>query len=148
MWREGGAAPARCPWAGGANHRPDWSYRTLTLPSKGAFSPNVAIPGSLSGENRPVPWFVGVFGSVLCVAPIVALLAQEDFTPFLGEDLLVWLVLAVGAALVVGNVAAIVRPPAEARSDDDLERAPVGRSIVMAVIGAVAAIWALVSLIA
>ena len=30
---------------------------------------------------------------------------------FLGDDLLAWLVLAVGGALFVGNVVAIVRPP-------------------------------------
>ena len=32
-------------------------------------------------------------------------------TVFLGDDLLAWLVLALGGALLVGNVAAIVRPP-------------------------------------
>lgn len=85
--------------------------------------------------------------SVLVVNPFAPLLAQEDFTPFLGEDLLVWLILAVGAALLVGNVAAIVRPPAEGRTEGDLERAPVTRSMVMAVIGGLAALWALVSLI-
>jgi hypothetical protein len=31
---------------------------------------------------------------------------------FLGHDLLAWLVLAMGAALAVGNIAALVRPPA------------------------------------
>ena len=33
---------------------------------------------------------------------------------FLGDDLLAWLVLALGGALLVGNVAAIVRPPGAA----------------------------------
>ncbi len=66
---------------------------------------------------------------------------------FLGEDLLAWLVLAIGGALCVGNVLALVRPP-EAPKEGELERAPVGRSIVMAVLGGLAAIWALGSLIA
>jgi hypothetical protein len=66
---------------------------------------------------------------------------------FLGEDLLAWLVLALGGALLVGNVLAIVRPPAEA-SEGDLRRAPVGRSLLMAFVGLVAAVWALASLLA
>jgi hypothetical protein len=76
-------------------------------------------------------------------------LAQEQADPgaFLGDDLLAYLVLALGAALVAGNVAAIVRPPDRARSETDLERAPMGRSVVMAVVGLVAAIWALASLL-
>jgi hypothetical protein len=67
---------------------------------------------------------------------------------FLGEDLMAWLVLAIGGAMAVGNVAALVRPPDRSRNDDDLERAPMGRSIVFIVVGAVAAVWALGSLIA
>ena len=66
---------------------------------------------------------------------------------FLGEDLLAYLVLAIGGALCVGNVLALVRPP-DAPKDGELERAPVGRSIVMAVVGGVAAVWAVGSLIA
>ena len=66
---------------------------------------------------------------------------------FLGEDLLAWLVLAIGGALCVGNVLALVRPP-EAPKEGELERAPVGRSVVMAVLGGLAAVWALGSLIA
>jgi hypothetical protein len=66
---------------------------------------------------------------------------------FLGEDLLAYLVLAVGGALLVGNVMALVRPPADL-DEGDLERAPVGRSVTMAVVGGLAALWALVSLIA
>lgn len=66
---------------------------------------------------------------------------------FLGEDLLAYLVLAIGGALCVGNVMALVRPP-DAVTQGDLERAPVARSVVMAVVGALAAFWALASLIA
>ncbi len=65
---------------------------------------------------------------------------------FLGEDLLAWLVLAIGGALCVGNVLALVRPP-ESPKEGELERAPVGRSVVMAVLGGLAAVWALGSLI-
>lgn len=72
--------------------------------------------------------------------------AEDSFSPFLGEDLIVYLVLAMGAALLFGNLAAIVRPPT-ARKEGDLERAPVTRSLVMAVIGGIAALWALVSLL-
>ena len=66
---------------------------------------------------------------------------------FLGEDLLAYLVLAVGGALFVGNLLAVVRPPERQLDDGHLERAPVGRSLLYAGIGLVAAIWALASLI-
>ena len=66
---------------------------------------------------------------------------------FLGDNLLPYLVLALGAALVFGNGLALVRPPREARKDE-LAKAPVGRSAVMIAIGFVAAIWALASLVA
>jgi hypothetical protein len=65
---------------------------------------------------------------------------------FLGEDLLAYLVLAIGGAMAVGSIAALVRPPAQ-RGDGDLEQAPVTRSLVFAAIGLVGAIWALASLI-
>lgn len=70
-----------------------------------------------------------------------------DSGAFLGDDLLPYLVLAFGGALFFGNVAAIVRPPAGDRKEGDLERAPIARSVVMAVIGLVAALWALASLV-
>ena len=66
---------------------------------------------------------------------------------FLGDDLLPMLVLALGGAMFVGNVVAVVRPPDAPRQEGDLERAPIGRSIVMGVIGLVAAIWAIASLV-
>ena len=65
---------------------------------------------------------------------------------FLGEDLLAWLLLAFGGAMLVGNLLAVVRPP-ERRDEGDLERAPMGRSLAMAAFGGVAAVWALASLI-
>ena len=64
----------------------------------------------------------------------------------LGDDLLPWLLLALGGALLVGNVLALVRPPAH-REEGDLERPPFVRSVVMASVGAVAAVWALASLL-
>lgn len=76
-------------------------------------------------------------------------LAEESFTPFLGDDILAYLVLAMGGALLAGNIAAIWwPPPATERSEGELERAPVTRSLAMAAVGLVAAVWALVSLIA
>ena len=66
---------------------------------------------------------------------------------FLGDDLLPFLVLAFGGALCVGNLLAIVRPPARQLDDTHLERAPVGRSLLYAGIGFVAAIWAIASLV-
>ena len=68
-------------------------------------------------------------------------------TLFLGEDLLPLLVLALGGALAVGNLLALVRPPREARPGE-LTRAPLGRSLVMFAVGLVATIWAVASLTA
>ncbi len=64
---------------------------------------------------------------------------------FLGNDLLPWLVLALGGALAAGNALALARPPKDVR-EGDLQRAPVGRSVVMLVVGLVAAIWAVATL--
>lgn len=64
---------------------------------------------------------------------------------FLGEDLLPLLVLALGGAMAFGNILAIVRPPKN-HKEGDLAAAPKGRSIMMAAIGLVAAVWAIASL--
>ena len=70
---------------------------------------------------------------------------------FLGKDLLAYLVLALGGAMCVGNVLAIVRPPSATRkpkhASDDLDQAPIARTITMAIVGGIAAAWALVSLL-
>jgi hypothetical protein len=69
-----------------------------------------------------------------------------DEQVLLGDNLLAWLLLAIGGALLVGNGFALLRPPARAR-EGDLDRAPVRRSVVMMIIGAVAAVWALATLV-
>jgi hypothetical protein len=75
---------------------------------------------------------------------VIAPLLLGD-TLFLGNDLLAWLVLALGGAMAVGNGLALLRPPPQTKKGD-LPRAPVGRTLAMLVIGAVAAVWALASL--
>ena len=65
---------------------------------------------------------------------------------FLGDDLLPYLVLALGAALLVGNGLALLRPPPEPK-EGELTRAPVARTVVMMLIGLVAVLWALGTLL-
>lgn len=65
---------------------------------------------------------------------------------FLGDDLLKWMVLALGGALFAGNAVALVKPP-PAPKEGDLDRAPMVRSVFMGLIGLVASLWALASLV-
>jgi hypothetical protein len=65
---------------------------------------------------------------------------------FLGEDLLPWLVLAIGAALAVGTILALIRPRPEGK-EGELERPPLGRSLLMIAVGTIAAVWGLASLL-
>ena len=71
-----------------------------------------------------------------------ALLAQDSTPVFLGKDFFPWMVLALGAALVVGNGLALLRPKADAGPP------PVGRALAMIGLGIVASAWGLASLIA
>ena len=66
---------------------------------------------------------------------------------FLGPDLIPFLMLAFGAALFEGNGLAMLKPQAEPRRENELRRAPIGRSLLMVVVGLVASIWALATLI-
>lgn len=70
-----------------------------------------------------------------------------DSSLFLGDNLLPLLVLALGAAMAVGNILALLRPP-PAPKKGELQRAPVGRSLGMAALGVIAAIWAVATLVA
>jgi len=65
---------------------------------------------------------------------------------FLGENLLPLLTLAIGGALAVGTLAAMIRPRTEVR-DGELERPPLGRSILQIAIGTTVSIWAIASLL-
>ena len=70
-------------------------------------------------------------------------------TLFLGKDLLPWLVLALGAAMVVGNLAAFFKPPApdpEAAGEPRVPP-PLGRTLAFVLVGGLAAVWALASLL-
>jgi hypothetical protein len=64
----------------------------------------------------------------------------------LGNDLLPLLVLALAGGLVVGNTMALLRPPAKPKAGE-LARAPVARTVTQLVVGLVAAVWALASLL-
>ena len=70
---------------------------------------------------------------------------------FLGFDstLLTWLLFAFGAAMVVGNLAALLKPPTPAPgSGEQRVRPPVGRTLTFVAVGLVASVWALATLIA
>ncbi len=81
--------------------------------------------------------------------------AQDDSTLFLGRDFFPWMVLAFGAAMVVGNVVALVRPPGRPdegspgadHEDTEFKRPPLARSMVFIVAGLAAATWGLASLL-
>jgi hypothetical protein len=70
---------------------------------------------------------------------------------FLGENLLALLLLALGAALAVGNLLAALRPPSAATraklGESAVDRAPLGRSLIMSGLGVIIALWAIASLI-
>jgi hypothetical protein len=55
--------------------------------------------------------------------------------------------MALGFALAVGNIMALIKPPPRARAEGDLAEAPKARSYLMIAIGAIAGLWALASLI-
>jgi hypothetical protein len=52
-----------------------------------------------------------------------------------------------GGALAVGNILALIKPPPSVKTQGDLAKAPVTRSVVMAAVGALAAAWSLASLL-
>ena len=63
-----------------------------------------------------------------------------------GPDLLRYLVLALGGALLVGTVLALVRTP-ERPKEGELDRAPVVRTVVMASVGGIAVLWAVATIL-
>lgn len=71
---------------------------------------------------------------------------SADVETFLGDDLLAWLALAIGAALALGTLLALVRPPGG--PDATATRPPLARSVLMIAIGTIAAVWGLATLLA
>ena len=65
---------------------------------------------------------------------------------FLGENLIEWLLLALGGAMALGNLAAFVCPPRQSRGTD-LDRPPLWRGLSYVAIGVVVVVWALAGLI-
>lgn len=67
--------------------------------------------------------------------------------------LLAWLVLAFGAAMMVGNLAALIRPPSGLEHEEALAessvppRPPLVRTLTLVAVGALATVWAVASLL-
>ena len=84
-----------------------------------------------------------------CTEEVPAVLGADDQL-FLGNDLLPWLLLAVGGALVVANIAALIRPPraeGTTSTSERVERPPLGRVLPLIVLGLVVSVWAGASLL-
>ncbi len=68
---------------------------------------------------------------------------------FLGDNLLPWLLFAVGSALAVANIALLIRPPRVDPRDPNSPRRespPMTKVAPMIVLGLILAIWAAASL--
>ena len=74
-------------------------------------------------------------------------IAAADFFLF-DDQLLAWLLLAFGAAMVVGNLAAVFRPPPPDPDGLPVERPSMSRIAALVAIGLLATIWAVSSLVA
>jgi hypothetical protein len=70
---------------------------------------------------------------------------SNDVNP-LGDNLLPLLVMALGGALAIGTIVALLRPPKNPKTGD-LQRPPLARSIVMIALGSIAAIWGIASIL-
>ncbi len=74
-----------------------------------------------------------------------------------GPEIITFLLLALGGALAVGNIAALINPEGPRKRRDGIPPPPgapdepatpkVGRSVVMIVVGLVIVVWAIASLI-
>jgi hypothetical protein len=72
-------------------------------------------------------------------------MVAEQSTQLLGNNFLPSLVLALGSALVVGNVLALVRP--QPRAGDVVNRRTRVRSAAMIALGALCSAWAVASMV-
>lgn len=63
-----------------------------------------------------------------------------------GPDLLLYLVLAFGGAMFIGNLMALARPPVKHKGQA-LPTAPKGRTVAMMVVGGIVSLWSLATLL-
>jgi len=110
--------PARFPWADGGE-----SIGTTVI----------GVPKRILRKRFPTR----ARSAVLAETPLL-----------LGDNLLPLLVLALGGAMAVGSILALVRPPAKPTREGDLPRAPLVRTVIFASVGLLAALWAFASLVA
>ncbi len=99
------------------------------------------MPVVTSSVVTPVTAIAPVLVSAAVTQPAAVLAAEGDGQLFLGPNFFPLMVLAFGAAMVVGNVLALVRPPREGGG-----RPPAARAVVLILLGAVAAVWGVASL--
>ena len=71
-------------------------------------------------------------------------LLGADQQLFLGKDFFPWMMIAIGGALVVGNLLAWFRPPAAAQG----KKPPLSRALTMSALGVVAFGWGLITILA
>gem|GEM_PF-364107 len=71
------------------------------------------------------------------------LIGAEDQQLFLGDNFFPWMMVALGAALLVGNFLARVRPPKEANG----QLPPLGRTLIMMLVGLMALVWGIATLL-
>ena len=132
------------PEAGGDAFWREWT----PAPPRGTATGWGRTSRSARGNGSPEPdlelFLRGISGALASSTVFAA--EDPGSAAFLGDDLLAWLLLALGGALFVGNVLALSRPRTQS-PEGELARAPVARTVVMAVVGLVAALWALGTLL-
>lgn len=102
-----------------------------------------AVSTALAVDSTPPA--VDLASSTLSMSPVSLLTGGG--TMFLGDDLIPYLVLALGGALFAGNMAAMIRPR-RVGDGGKAVRAPARRAVPLALIGLIAAIWSLATLMA
>jgi len=120
---------------------------TTTEPTNMARQPG-APPRGRTSTFRPRRMGPGYPAPLPLNPPRCGVVELPGWSPnvFAVEDLLPLLVLAVGGAMLVGPLLALVRPRPEVR-EGDLERPPLPRSLAFMAVGLIASVWAIASLV-
>lgn len=103
------------------------------------------VEENVSHSATPIPVRVMATGIIIIVGYLKNLEPIFWRAMFLGENLLPLLTLAIGGAMAVGTIGAFAKP--RTQREGELERPPVGRSIVQIGIGLLASAWAIATLL-